>query len=211
VKLSPRDKQRLQWALAILVGGGALVYVFVIQLILPLTHSKVQNLALLAKYKDDGLRDMKDLRSLTRDKEECAKLWRELNTITNRFVIRPVLGSTKVTVQSIVEPLAAECGLVLESVDERGQSEVPVNKKAAPLTMDRYLLEISAVGSFAAARDFVTAIEKTNEFVCVSDVEISGREGTPDKHKVRICMEWPVVGEVKVVEPPPSRGRRGTE
>jgi hypothetical protein len=136
-----------------------------------------------------------DLRSLPSAKDEAARLQREIRDATNRFVIVPVLGSTLVTVQNVMEPIAAENGLQIESFVERGRVELPVSKKDAGMTIERYLMEVTLSGSYGAVRGFLQSIEKANEYVCVSDVEILGRGDSPAVHKVRIGMEWPVFGE----------------
>ncbi len=204
MKLSSHDKQRLLWALAVVIGGTAVLYAYIHLLILPLMQVHVDGLNRLAEYQERIDKASLDLRSLETVKAEVEKLQSHLEAVTNRFVMRPVLGSTLVSVQSVVEPLAKENGLEIETCVERGRMEAPVNKKDAGFVIDRYLVELAAVGEYAAVRDFVQSLEQTNEYVCVTDVEILGRPDNLMKHKVRICMEWPVFGERKAVEPPPA-------
>ena len=177
-------------------------------MILPLAHVRDEGKRSLNDYQDQIDQATLDLRGLAAAKAEAVKLQAELVVATNRFVIRPVLGSTLVTVQNIVEPMAADCGLQVESFTERGRVEMPVDKKEAGFTIERYLMEVAAAGSYAAVRDFVLAVEQTNECVCVTDVEITGRNDLPGKHRVRICMEWPVFGEHKDAETAPAPAAR---
>ena len=209
MKLSAHDRQRLQWGLAVLIGGTAVLYAYIHLMIVPLMQVRVEGLNRLAEYQEQIDKATLDLRSLEAVKAEVATLQAGLAVITNRFVICPVLGSTLVTVQSIVEPIAQECGLRIESCVERGRMEAPVNKKDAGFVIDRYLVELTGSGEYAAVRDFVQTLEQTNAYVCVTDVEILGRGEDAMRHKARICMEWPVFGEHKAAEAAPARARAG--
>jgi len=210
VKLSARDKQRLQWALAVFVGSAGVLYACIHLLIRPLMQVRAEGLTTLNDYQQRISKATTDLRGLPATRAEVAKLHAELAIVTNRFVMRPVLGSTLVSVQGVVEPIARACDLQLESCVERGRMDVPVSRKDAVFVIDRYLVEISAVGSFAAVRDFVQALEQTNEFVCVTDAEIIGLAGDVFRHKVRICMEWPVFGERSTAAEAAPRADGGT-
>ena len=200
MKLSARDKQRLQWGLMALGGGAGLLYAFVQLLIFPLMQVRVEEKAKLEDYQGRIDKARVAQRELAGDSNEVVRLQAYLAVATNRYVVIPVLGSTLVSVQNIVEPIAAACDLQIESYAERGRNELPLKSKDVGVIIERYLMEINVVGSYAAVRDFLQAVETTNACVCVTDVEIVGRSDDPFRHKTRICMEWPVFGERKAVE-----------
>jgi len=204
VKLSANERQRWLRILAILIGGAAVLYACLNLLILPLLHGRIAGMNKLAELSERIETAKMDPRDLAASKAELARLQAELLVATNQFVLRPVLGSMLVSVQNIIEPIAATCGLQIEACLERGRSELPVSRKNATLTIDRYLMEISALGSYAAIRDFIQTVEQTNPYVCVSDLEITGRSDNSDRHKARICLEWPVFGAPNEAEPVPA-------
>jgi len=208
VKLSARDKQRLSRALMKLIGGAAVLYASINLLILPLIQVRGTEMNKRGYFLEKIDTATHDLRDLAADKAEVAKLQAELDVATNRFVVRPVLGSTLVSVQNIVDPIAAACGLQIESYAEHGRTELPVDAKNAGIVIERYLVEVAVAGSYASVRDFVQAVETANEYVCVTEIEIVGRVESPAKHRIRISMEWPVFGVRKPVEPPPPVHRR---
>lgn len=201
MKLDARDKQRLQWGVMILIGGVAVMYACIQLMILPLRHAREDGMNRLAKYQERIDRATTDLRGMAGIRADVIKLQEAVNTATNLYVLRPVLGSTIVTVQNFIEPIAQECGLQLDACAERSRMEMPVNTKDAVQTIDRYLTEIAAIGSYAAVRDFVVALEKTNDYLCVTEVEILGQADVR-RHKVRVCMEWPVAGQPKAAPAP---------
>ncbi|MFZ4394264.1 MAG: hypothetical protein ACOYOU_01400 [Kiritimatiellia bacterium] len=201
MKLLARDKQRLQWAVTAVIGGAAVLYACTHLFIRPLRQAKVEGLNQLAKYQERIDQATGDLRSLASIRAEVGTLQEAVATATNLYVLRPVLGSTLVTVQNFIDPIAQECGLQIDSCAERGRMEVPVNMKDAVVTIERYLTEITATGPYTAVRAFVMALEKTNSYVCVTDVEIIGQPGDVLKHKARICVEWPVFGQPRAPAP----------
>ena len=201
MKLDTRDKQRLQWGVMILIGGTAVLYACIQLMILPLQHAREDGMNRLAKYQERIDRATLDLRGMTGIRAEVDRLREAVKTTTNQYVLRPVLGSTIVTVQNFIEPIAQECGLQLNACVERSRMEMPVNTKDAVQTIDRYLTEVTAIGPYATVRDFVVALEKTNAYLCVTEVEILGQADVR-KHKVRVCMEWPVEGQPKAAPAP---------
>ena len=204
MKLTTSNKHLLQRSLT--VGGiviGTLYACFHL-LVNPLRQVQVQELGRLQNCTEKIELASKSLRDLPAVSNEVARLRAELDVSTNRFVIRPVLGSTLVNVQGLVEPIAATCGLQLDSWTERGRNAIPLDAKDEGIVQERYLVEIGVSGSYAAVRDFLQALEKANAYVCVTEVEILGRAENPAIHRARICMEWPVFGERKE-EPAPAK------
>ncbi len=201
MNISARNKQLLQRGLTMtIIVGGALYSCFRL-LINPMLQVHAQELSQLQSCTDKIKGAQVGLRDLAVVSNEVFRLQAELGVATNRFVIRPVLGSTLVNVQGFVEPIAAACGLQIESWTERGRTAIPVEAKEAGIVLERYALEIGASGSYAAVRDFLQALEKANPYVCVTEIDMQGRPENPAIHRVRICAEWPVFGERKETPP----------
>ncbi len=211
MKLDARDKLRLQWGVTILIGGAAVLYACTQLMILPLRHAREAGATRLAKYQDRIERAAIDLQGMDGIRAEVSRLRREVDTATNLFLLRPVLGSMIVPAQNFVEPIAQECGLQIDSCAERSRNAIPVNMKDAVQTIERYLTELTASGPYAAVWDFIAMMEKTNAYVCVTDVEIFGQSGDVSKHKIRICMEWPVAGQHKAPAPVREKAASPTE
>lgn len=208
MKLSARDKQRMEWAAAGLIGGAAVLYAYVHLLVGPLMQEKIDGENKLKEYQEQIDKATLELRGLDGVKNEVARLRTDLAVATNRYVMTPVLGSMLVSVQNLIEPIAQSCGLQLESCVERGRMDVPVSKKDAGVVIERYAMEVTAIGDYAAVRDFVQSLEQTNAYLCITDVEILGRADKVMRHKARICMEWPVFGARKATEPAPAKTTR---
>lgn len=200
MKLSVRDRLRLQWTAGVVIGGAAVLYAYVHLLISPLIVSRDQgnsDLALLQEKLDQAQSDLHDADITAR---ELSRLQGKLDQATNRFMLRPILGSMAMSAQAILDPIAQRCNLQLEPCNERGRIEIPGQKKDAGLSFDRYAVEIVTRGSFRDVREFVVALERSNPYLCISDLEIVGMPEDPLQHKVTICMEWPVFGERKPSE-----------
>jgi len=197
VKLSAHGKQRLFLGLAILIGGAAILYAYINLLILPLRQTRIEGMNILAENQDKIDKAKNVLQTLASVKADVGRLQEDLAVATNQFIIRPVLGSTLVTVQNAIEPIAQKCGLQVDSCVERGRMEIPGTYTAAGFVVQRYLVELTAVGAYATVRDFVQTLEQSNACVCVTDLDVTGRAEDVVKHKVRICMEWPVFSERK--------------
>lgn len=201
MKLSTHNKQLLQRGLAMTGIVGGVLYACFHLLVNPMRQVYGQELRQLETCTDKIKGAQIGLRDLAVVSNEVFRLQAELGVATNRFVLRPVLGSTLVNVQGIVEPIAAACGLQIDSWAERGRTAIPVEAKDAGVVLERYALEIGASGSYAAVRDFLQALEKANPYVCVTEVEILGRPENPAIHRIRIGTEWPVFGERKETPP----------
>lgn len=208
MKLSARDRQRLQWAVLGLLGGGGVLYAYVNLLVLPCIQAKADGKKQLEVLGDEISSAKLDLAKRAVVVAEYEKLRQDLAVATNRFVLRPVLGSLLESVQKIVLPLAAQTGVEIENCVERGRMEIPgAGKKEPALVFERYAMEVAVVGSYANIRDFIAAVEQTNEYVCVTDIDIQGRVESPRRHRASIRMEWPVFSERK---PDPAKAAAAT-
>lgn len=196
MKLSARDRQRLQWGFAIVIGGGAVVYAYFHLLVSPLVRERTENRARLASLEEKADQAKMALNGIDILRREYAGLHSELILATNRFVLRPVLGSTIVTVQNLLDPLAQECNLQLDSCVERGNMDIPIPKKTGDLQFERYAMEVAFIGSYRNVCDFVAAVERTNAYACVTDIDVQARAEDPSRHRVTVRIEWPVYSPV---------------
>ncbi len=208
MKLSERDKRRFLWALLIVLGVAAVLYSSINLFILPLRQSKVSALGRLDKLHEQIMQAEADLHGLDAIRAEVGRLQAGLEGSTNHFVLRPLLaGNLLVPLQNLVEPMAKASGVQIDAWSERGRMEMPVNKKDATMTIDRYQVELALTGPYAAVREFVLALERTNAYVCVTELEILGQAADVQKHKIRLGMEWPVFGVQAVTEAAAGRAR----
>jgi hypothetical protein len=208
VKLTERDKRRAQWAVLSMLAVAGVIYGSINLFIRPLRQSRttaMNKMAALQEQIDQAELDLKDLESI---QAEVDRLQAGLAATTNRYVLRPLLaGNLLDPLQNLVEPMAREHGIKIDSWSERGRTETPVNKKDATMLIDRYQIELSMTAPYAMVRDFVLALERTNSYVCVTDLELIGQAADVQRHKVRMGMEWPVFGVPVAQEASPGRAR----
>jgi hypothetical protein len=196
------------WVLLGLLSVVAISYGSVTLLIQPLRQAKVTALGVLATYQEQNDKAELDLRGLDDTRAEVERLRGVLAGTTNQYVLRPLPGGNLLDpLKDMVEPMAKEYGLVIDSWSERGRMEMPVNKKDAIMTIDRYQTEMAMTGPYAAVCAFVSALERTNSYVCVTELEILGQASDVQQHKIRLGMEWPVFG-VQPTAVAPARTRR---
>jgi hypothetical protein len=200
---SAHQKKRALIVTSALAGGGGLLFAYYYFVLAPLLAVSTQDAAAAATFRDQTGRARFDLRVAPAIQQECATLIKTLDTETNFFVLRPVLGSLLMGAQRIVEPLARECDLQFNGCDEVERTELPLRKSNGKRLFDRYVVEVSLEGSYVAVARFLDALERKNPYVCVNRLVIQGNAENPLRHKIALCLEWPVdVAEGRAAPPP---------
>ena len=166
---------------------------------------------------------LQDIREALGMDGEVARLESALAGETNRFVLRPILGSYPV--QRDIYRLAAETGFKVGMVREAGRQTTPVAKLPAPpvgrqkagaapakppppppipAAFDRYVLEIGGEGSYADVTALIDLLESENPYCGVVALNIRGVPDKPERHRVSMSLEWPVQAL-----PPPAADNDG--
>ena len=139
----------------------------------------------------------------------------ELRVITNRFVLRQVLGSY--AVQTDIHRLADEGSFRVVGIREIGSQATPrpptdtkasrkgapkptrraeekgtANPEDIPPCFARYVVDVTGSGSFADVIDFVGRLERSNPYLGVLSLSIRGVAKSPERHQVSLKLEWPV-------------------
>lgn len=195
MKLSAHDKQRLRWSAGIAAGLAGVLYAYFQLLIRPMVQVRDadrEESTFLRAQSDQARIDLREAAATRRD---VAVLQQELELATNRFVLRPVLGSLLMSAQRLLEPLALDNDLQIDSCVEKGRVELPAGRSDKERVFERYAMEVTVQGSYHGVVGFLMALERTNTYVCVSDIDIQGRPENPLRHKTTIRMEWPVAAE----------------
>ena len=174
MKLTPRERQRAQrWTITLAVVA-CMLYAYVHLLIQPLVRVRVRDSEELQELQGNIERAEGDLATAAALGQEHARLVTELIVATNRFVLRPTIGALLATCQNLLDPLAAAYGLTTDVYLEKGRQEIPGVKKDGNILFERYAMEVSMQGSYDSLRTFLADLERTNSYVCVTDIDVLG-------------------------------------
>ncbi len=219
---APRNGSRpLKWCVASLAGmiGGILVLVY---LVLPLNTQRRKIEADLSARQRATDQALQAVRKLPETRQRCADLGQMLDGETNRYVLRPVLGSFPV--QRDIYRLASETGFNVSLVREIGKTPTPATvatgdkRKAVPGKpaarkaetpalapwFARYLVEVTGDGSYAVILALIDRLEQENPFCGVTALTIRGLPNTVERHRATLTLEWPVAAD------PPVARSKGT-
>lgn len=219
----------------LLLGLGSvvvmvLVAVFVIR---PMRgRESLIRLAVEQRVADNG-RALDSVRKIAELEQKTALLSETLATETNRFVLRPFLGSYPV--QREIYRLASDTAFKIAVVREVGKRPTPTESKSAPAkatavpsapakdaavpsapegqpvvkdkeirkkvasSFARYFVEVSGEGSFADLFALIERLELDNPYCGVNALVIRGLPSMPERHRVTLSLEWPVLAD-----PPPK-------
>lgn len=214
---SGSQERTLRWCLVGLFGvvAGVLVLVYLIS---PMNarRTKVEdNLKKLLRGTEQALDSVSQL---PETQQQCAALGQMLGAETNRFVLRPVLGSFPF--QRDIYRLAAETGFNVDLVREIGRTATPataararkpaLGKRPAAGKPDapgaapwlaRYLVEITGEGSYAVVMALIERLEQENPYCGVNALAIRGLPNNFTRHRVNLSLEWPVAAEPPAARP----------
>ena len=186
------------------VGAVVLTYMFVTK---PMNEKRATLDAQAAEINRASESALAKIRGIQSMRAEYASVSNEVFALTNRFVVRQVLGSYPM--EQEIYALAGEVGFRVTGCVELGKTRTPdtasgaaAKGKAPPPPAhryDRFQMEVRGFGSYASVMRLIHRLEDRNPFFSVIDLSISAQGGKPEEHAVTFMCEWPVDAD-----PPPA-------
>ena len=197
------------------VGAVVLTYMFVTK---PMNEKRASLDAQAAEINRASESALAKIRGIQSMRAEYASVSNVVFALTNRFVVRQVLGSYPM--EQEIYALAGEVGFRVTGCVELGKTRTPdtapgaaakgkpaskgkpaAKGKAPPPPAhryDRFQMEVRGFGSYASVMRLIHRLEDRNPFFSVIDLSISAQGGKPEEHAVTFMCEWPVDAD-----PPP--------
>ena len=200
----------------LVVGAVVVTYMFVTK---PMNEKRATLDAQAAEINRASESALAKIRGIQSMRAEYASVSNEVFALTNRFVVRQVLGSYPM--EQEIYALAGEVGFHVTGCTELGKTRTPdtvpgsaakgkpaakgkaTGKGKAPPPpahrYDRFQMEVRGFGSYASVMRLIHRLEDRNPFFSVIDLSISAQGGKPKEHAVTFTCEWPVDAD-----PPPA-------
>lgn len=204
MKLPSDQKERIRFLVLAAMAAVGAIYISVTLGILPMVRSHRAN----KEKKDTVLDQMTVARGeiaqisqlRTRDRNNMIVL----KEFDEKYVLRPRLGNYLLSARDFIETLATKCNVQVENIREVG----PVVAIPAPAEQTRknalksYSAAVSLLCGYSGLSKFVEEIEKSNPYLCITRIVISGRaKEDPENHSVRLELQWPVWDETQTETP----------
>ena len=191
------------------VAAVAAVAVVVMYVILPMNRKVAEANQKARDLNAQNDRSFLRIRNVPRLRAENRQLGDEVAAITNRFVMRPILGSYPM--ERHLFEIVGEDGFHVSSCREVGLVETPTlspaeleknkgkkppkGKKGPPKPkryLSRYKMEIQGEGRYADIVRLIKTLEEENPYFAVVSLRIVSNPRRPELHDVTLSLEWPV-------------------
>lgn len=136
-------------------------------------------------------------RTMTTNLSRADAVAKDLNDDRRRLaayeqeMIEPLLESTAMRAKSLIDPLAAGCGLVGMEYEQETPIALPILGAAAREQYVRCPIKITCRGSYQAAASFIQCVEKRFPLVALEALTVAAGSD-PDLQHVSIILEWPM-------------------
>ncbi len=223
MSLDFKSFSRSQQHLLLGLGGVVAMILVAVFVIRPMGERESKIRLVVEQRVAENDRALDSVRQIADLEQKAALLSETLAVETNRFVLRPFLGSYPV--QREIYRLATDTAFKIAMVREVGKRPTPTESKSAsakaaarrsaparpPVVKDnetrkkvapefaRYFVEVSGEGSFADLFALIERLELDNPYCGVNALVIRGIASTPERHRVTLSLEWPVLAA-----PPPK-------
>lgn len=155
-----------------------------------------------------GLRDQQT--SVDRDLAAAKRIQGELGQIQAarapylKGLLTPLLESYAMRAKSVLDPFAADAGVLDADYGELPVRALPLPPKIVPHQLyARQPIRVSCRGSYAEIVSFVLRVERDLPLVSVGGLTITS-QADPEMQKAEIILEWPVLGALST--PVPAAG-----
>ena len=196
MKLPTNKKERIQILVLIGAGAVAVLYALVSLAILPMIASFKSSTLRLTEKRDRLELIDRALKQKERRQTEFDGVSNNIPMYSEKYVLRPKLGSYLIVVRENLESLASACGLQLEPAAEVGRSEVPgKNADGSKRSLLTYGVRVSATGGYNELLRFFRALERQNSMVCITELAVLPRASNPEAHTINATIQGPIWGE----------------
>ncbi len=214
--VKPAKKTEIDWSgipkqtrISIIVTGCVSVLcVAVFFLLLKPALAEVDSTAAQLKTTEEEFEKLyRNISSLTRLRDATERQEERLTSLNENGVLIPLANSLDMRAMFLVEPIAKECGVLLDGGSVKSHQTMPIKATQPPegILYARQPIEISGSGSYSSIVKLVSAIEDRLPMATLSSMRILARNETPETHSVTLCIEWPVTVERKIVD----EGKKG--
>lgn len=195
MRLPTNKKERMQ--VLVLIGMGVVVVLVVLVQfgLMPLLESRNKLREDREELRARLDKARRELRASTQVQAEFDDVTARLESIAADYLLKPILGSYLVGATETVEARAREAGFPLEDVQERGIQAIRLRAKETSTRYSAYSVQVNGQGSYDQIVSFLTAIEASNPFVCVTEIKVMGQADAPERHRVTFRIEWPIENE----------------
>ncbi len=178
---------------ALLIGAvAAVLYMFCVQ---PCQSALQTSKAELAKLQEQQRAMVRDLNGADQVKSRLSKLDSELSVHTKRL-LEPPLGSTsyyQMSAKTILDPLAADVGLLITDYAELPVRLLPLPKPQATQLYARKPIRITCTGSYAKIVSFLMRVEQQLPQVALEAFTLKTQKNA-DRQSATLVLEWPIKG-----------------
>ena len=200
---SSRPSKNPMFLSALILAGGAVIYLFAVQ---PAQMSNGR-----AKRELEGLTDQ--LRIMERDLKDSARVKGMLAEIDEKqkpyldALLTPLLESWAMRAKSLLDPIANDVGLTIVDYAEQPVRALPLPTPPPRQLFARHPIRVIAKGSYAEIASFLLRVEKLLPHVALQALQIKAQKD-PEAQSAEIVLEWPAKGELSVPAPQPGGGAK---
>jgi len=194
MKLPDDKKERTK--ILVLIGIGAVIVVGLILKapvigILPVLKSKKDKLEKIAKLNTDLASANKEIKQHLRDKAENLDILEKIGDISQKHVLKPVLGNYKIPASEVIEPIAKKQNLKIEQFRQIG-----ISAEAAQTVLRAFSARVYVICSYDDLKSLIAEIENSNPLLCILNISIAvqGPESPEglEKHQAYFDVQWPI-------------------
>ena len=201
MKLPEDKKERAKILILIAIGAVLAVYGVGFLVVKPLLKGKTEQSEQIASLQEKLRRAGLAINRIESDKASISNSLTELDVIANQkgMVLRDRLGNFLLGATEIIDTHAREADISGQVVSENGISKVPQStKRTAPPIFDTYTVTVHLEAGVHELLRMLQSLERSNPYLCVSSLVITGQPGKPGKHAVSFEVQWPIWADSKM-------------
>ena len=193
MKLPDDPKERKQYIILgviVLAAAAYGIFTFVIQPSIANRKQRAEQITEISRRLEMAESRTRLLRS---NRETAVKLAADVVTNTQNYVIEPALGGNYLLVaQDIIETIATDTGVRLESIRQTGLSTLPNSPNRSQRNeFGAYTIQLSMQSSLEDFTRFVKAVEDSNPYLSITGLSVLPQPGNPQRHIFNLQITWP--------------------
>ncbi|MDA0322669.1 MAG: hypothetical protein O2923_08140 [Verrucomicrobia bacterium] len=205
MKLPENKKERIQVVALICIGVFGVLYAAIQLGLSPILDD--------AKKKRERLSDLKDkvsnaerfMEARERHTSDNVRAISNIFYISQSYLLEPEVGNYLLPAKGLVARYTAAAGIPDVSVEEIGQTAIPVSKateagESAERAFKAYAVRVSCTGTYSNLVVLTRVIAEENPMLAFGTVQMSTIQKSPQQHHISLVLRWPIWADQSIVE-----------
>ncbi len=187
-------REQLQMYALIGIGAVAVLYAVYAFVYVPLRESRIEAEAEIERLENILRAAQAQIRQSDDLSRELVSRIREVHEMSEQYMLHPRLGNYLLQARDIIQLHGQHSHVLNPRIEEIGLVALPARRgsRARDHQVQGFSVRVHATCTYDQLVEWLSRLEAANPLVLIQHLNIAARTESPEQHRVRFEVQWPV-------------------